>query len=243
MKEQAYENTPLFERSYWWYRGRHEIIMTLLNKLCEKHEKPSILDVGCGTGWFLESLSKNADVYGIERKFQSPDYVSDNIKKKIAIAELPDIPMREAAFDGILALDIIEHLDDDKGALTALKRKLKPGGFLFLTVPAFDFLWSGEDYVSEHKRRYNRKTLSTALISAGYRIERISYFNCFLFPLVIFTILFKRLFCPHSMYQSSLEPLPKILNNILEKIFKSEITWLKTENFPFGASLFVVARS
>ena len=73
-----------------------------------------------------------------------------------------DMPFDEACFDLAVSLDVIEHLEDDLGALRELRRVVAPGGALLVTVPAYQWLWSGHDEINHHHRRYNRRTLLAA---------------------------------------------------------------------------------
>ena len=85
------------------------------------------------------------------------------------------VPLRGAAFDWVLALDVLEHLKDDAGALAEAARLLKPGGRLVLTVPAWPGLWSEHDVALGHHRRYRRADLVRRVRSAGLEVERTTY--------------------------------------------------------------------
>jgi hypothetical protein len=106
--------------------------------------------------------------------------------------------------------------------LKTFHRTLRPLGTLIATVPAYEFLWSGEDYVSEHLRRYTRKRLTRTLRSAGFENIWCSYYNTFLFPVVLLVTLGKRLFFPREMYCSNIKPLSEWQNELLYKVFAFE---------------------
>ena len=93
-------------------------------------------------------------------------------------------PFGDGTFDIVLALDLIEHVEDDRAALSGLWRVLKPGGRLIVFTPAFQFLWSAQDRVSHHFRRYTAPELRSKLVEAGYAIDKLSYANTLLFPVV-----------------------------------------------------------
>ena len=90
--------------------------------------------------------------------------------------------VEDNAYDLIAMLDVLEHLDDRRGALANLARKLKPGGRILITVPAFPFMWSGHDEVNHHKLRYTRRTLREDVTEAGLRLDMLRWFNSLLFP-------------------------------------------------------------
>src|SRR5581483_7335569 len=130
------------------------------------------------------------------------------------------LPPRSA--DCVLAGDVLEHVSDDLGLLKSLREALRPGALLVVTVPAYEFLWSGEDYVSEHVRRYTRGRLKRVLRSAGFELVRCGYFNTLLFPVILTVTLTKRLFFPREMYRSNVVPLPRWQNAVLHRLFAFE---------------------
>jgi hypothetical protein len=79
--------------------------------------------------------------------------------------------------DLVTAFDIIEHVDDEAGALRELARVCRRGGYLLVTVPAFQFLWGNQDVISHHRRRYTRSMLRERIEAAGFRIATLTYFN------------------------------------------------------------------
>ena len=133
-------------------------------------------------------------------------------------------------------------LKDDVALLFSLRQVLRRGGLLVVSVPAFEFLWSGEDYVSEHVRRYTRKTLLQHLDLAGFHAVWCSYFNTLLFPVIASVRLTNRLLFPRAMYRSDVGPLPMWQNEVLSKLFASERHLLRWTRFPVGASLLAVAQ-
>ena len=88
-------------------------------------------------------------------------------------------------FDAVTLLDVVEHLDDDVAALRTAGRLLRPGGTLLVTVPAYQWLWSGHDVVNQHRRRYTSGRLRSALSAAGIAEARVTYFNGLLLPLAV----------------------------------------------------------
>jgi SAM-dependent methyltransferase len=226
------------EEDYWWYRARREIICSTVSRFVAT--PGSMLDFGCGTGSIASRLREcgyrtvAADVCGS---------VLDVCRRRgLAVLDLTrEWPARRTA-DGILACDVLEHVDDDAGLLNRLRESLRPGGCLIGTVPAYEFLWSGEDYVSDHRRRYTRPGFHDLLRRTGYRVVWSSYFNTLLFPLVLTAILGKRLLRPREMYRSNVRNLPSWQNSVLYRLFAVERSllqrWLR---FPFGASIIAVA--
>jgi SAM-dependent methyltransferase len=96
-----------------------------------------------------------------------------------------DMPFAEDSFDLAVCLDVIEHLPDDRGALRELRRVLAPGGTLLVTVPAYQWLWSGHDEINHHCRRYSGATLRQAACDAGWECTLVTHFNALLLPVAI----------------------------------------------------------
>ena len=94
------------------------------------------------------------------------------------------LPFADDQFDLIALLDTVEHIADELAVLQECQRVLKPGGRLIVTVPAFMWLWSYNDEINDHERRYTAPELQMKLELTGLRVRRISYNNFFLFPLI-----------------------------------------------------------
>jgi SAM-dependent methyltransferase len=150
-----------------------------------------------------------------------------------------DLPVTPGWADVVLLLDVLEHLDDDGEGLRAAGRTLRDDGRLVVTVPAYPWLWSGHDLALGHRRRYVAAGLRRLVADAGYRVERLSYFNTVLFPAVATTRLYKRL---RRDARHDLERPAPALNTLLEWLFALERHVVTRQALPFGTSLLVVAR-
>ena len=139
----------------------------------------------------------------------------------------------------MLLLDVIEHLEDDVAALQAARRLLTEGGVLVVTVPAYPWLWSGHDAALGHRRRYVAEGLRRLVEGAGYRVERLTYFNTVLFPAIAATRLYKRW---RGDDRHDLRRPGPTLNRLLEMLFALERHVVPSPALPFGTSLMVVAR-
>jgi SAM-dependent methyltransferase len=169
------------EDRHWWYRGRREIIGALMD---QAELRPSrILDAGCGGGGNLSLLTSYGSVTGLEPSAEAASRARSRDLGLIVEGTLEKLPFEEDSFDLAVALDVIEHLDDDVRGLAELKRVIAPGGHLLVTVPAYPRLWSYHDVVNGHRRRYIRRTLVSAALAAGWTPLRTTYFNLLLLPL------------------------------------------------------------
>ncbi|UCC99583.1 MAG: methyltransferase domain-containing protein, partial [Phycisphaerales bacterium] len=151
-------------------------------------------------------------------------------------------PVRYQSFDVIMALDLIEHLDDDVQALQRFVRLLRPNGSLILFVPAFNLLWGLQDEVSHHCRRYTAGELRGKLEKADLRVNKLTYVNTFLFPLIWAGRIALRFFGSNAQIVSENDLHPGWSNGLLQAIFATERPLLRRVNFPFGVSLLCVAK-
>ena len=234
-----------FEKEHWWFRARRHVLRDRLHALSWP-ASPRILEIGTGPGENLYNLyPADAMLTGVE-----PDPALARLARSrgsVSIHEasaeaLPDA-LPDAAFDAVTMFDVLEHTEDDRHVLDHVKQKLKPGGYLILSVPAFMFLWGQQDVVSHHYRRYTRKALTATMQQAGYRIVRATYFNTLLFPPVAaFRIAHRLLKRPDQPADTDLKYSLGPINTLLYAIFYSEKWLLRVLNFPVGVSLFIVAR-
>jgi len=244
MRDDVYDTTFELEGRHWWYRARRAIVLdTAKAWLPTGTGTPRILDYGCGTGLNLVALGQLGDAYGLEPH-----------PRAVALARSRGVrvePMAEAAtehpfggdFDLICMLDVLEHVEDDAAALVRLRSWLRPGGRLLLTVPAYPWMWSDEDDVSHHLRRYTRPRLRRAIEAAGLSPCKLSHFNATLMGPQAVVAATQRLvgrWRPRELH-SNLGPLPSVLNEALRRILATEVPILRRVDLPVGSSIVCVA--
>jgi len=172
------------ENRHWWYQGRRSVLERAIERL-GLPEHARILDAGCGSGRNMVELAHHGIVTGVELSETSVELARARDVGEVLEGSVMDTPFDEDAFDLTVSLDVIEHLEDDVGALRELRRVTKPGGALLVTVPAYQWLWSGHDEINHHHRRYNRRTLLAAAESAGWNLDSSTSFNSLLLPIAI----------------------------------------------------------
>jgi SAM-dependent methyltransferase len=243
----GYEVTSNFEATHWWFLSRRDLFLGQVQIAAEqiRSARPessaglSILDYGCGTGFNLSFLSRFGDVTGAD--VASESLVEFQKARGYPLYDLrgDTSPLRRA-FDIITALDVLEHLDDDVGGLKLLATFLKSRGQIVLTVPAYDWLWGGEDEISLHKRRYTKRSLTRTCRAAGFEILFASYFNLSILPLAALSIWLKRgLSGRRALQESNLKPTPAWLNRLLYQVtaFENSRVGRGAMSMPAGASL------
>jgi SAM-dependent methyltransferase len=241
MRDEMYDQHYAVQKDHWWFVVKEKIVMDVIERFCPRSSDRHILDAGCGPGLMLEGLKGLGHIYGMDFSDKAVQYSRGKKIGDIRQGDLPNhFPFTNLKFDLILALDLIEHIDEDVESLRVLRNALKPNGKLIITVPAFPFLWSKHDDMNQHKRRYTRVELTKKLELASLRIEQITYYNTFLFLPVLFIRAVQRIFKIES-YSDLKVPSTRI-NNALKFVFGLERGLLKRGGrFPFGVSLMSVA--
>lgn len=139
-------------------------------------------------------------------------------------------------FDIIIASDVLEHIKEDLRTLTDWHGLLKPEGKLIVFVPAFKFLWSVHDEVNHHYRRYSKSEFVNLLKKAGFQIERVSYWNMFLFlPISLIRIGRKNLDKGSLRKEGYLKETPAFFNQLLTALLRFENRMLQRFSFPLGS--------
>ena len=208
-----------------------------------RHLRPSIetkiLDIGCGSGLMLNVLSEVGNTYGMDMSDEAISFSKEIFNGRLEKGSMPDdIPYENEFFDLIILLDVIEHIDQDVASLIAIRDCLVFGGKAVITVPAYMFLWSPFDEVNQHKRRYTLSELKRKLIESGFKIEKISYYNTLLFPLVFIVRIFNRFF--NRGGAPDLELPNQLVNFLFKFIFGLEKYLLRAVDLPFGVSILAV---
>lgn len=246
METQLFGRFFAVEDRHWWFVGRRRIVLDQL-----AHSIPPadacypggpegvrrILDIGCGTGGVLPHLAPFGRAYGIDPSPEAARYAQQR-GVPIALGSGFALPFRDGTFEAVLALDVIEHVEDDVGFLGEARRVLRPGGVAVLTVPALPWLWSSHDDVNHHFRRYVRATLERTVRAAGLEPVKISYYNSFLLPLAITRKIVHRL----NGTGDHLENLPGPANGVFRTILAAEKPIIGRMDLPIGASLVCTAR-
>ncbi len=233
------------DSSHWWFQGRRRVVASLLHAELGVEDGRRILDVGCGTGAMLDVLMELGSVSAMDDSPEALQYCKARFGDRLDVrcGSIPhDLPIGEP-FQVVTAFDVIEHLADDLGALQEIHRLLPPGGVLVVTVPAFPFLWGPHDVLNGHHRRYRRNELRGVLEAAGFLVDRLSYFNTWLFPAVAALRGLRRLRPgTHEAPASDFSTPPRIVNRALGGLFSSEARFLRTRSLPFGVSLIALGR-
>jgi len=244
MKKEFAEQYGNLERWHWWFRGRRAILEAILRRELPTASR-RILSVGCGTAygltWLLPFAGNHGKVVGLDI---DPIHAKNLVSQiEFVVGSLVDAPLAGESFDVVVALDVLEHLDDDMAGFREAVRLVKPHGLLLLTVPALPSLWGGQDIVSEHRRRYTKNHLVRLFKYAGLSDYDVGYFNTLLFPLAAVVRLLRRSAGLGTRPRSDFEDnRPGLINDVLAWVFSSESRLRNYLPMPIGVSLVATYR-
>jgi len=240
MESAEYKRMRAFEEFYWWHVGRRNIVERILRRILGK--QASILEIGCGTGGNLKLLGKFGQVTGLDPSKEALDFCRSQGFSNVVEGSAEDSKLPSESFDVLVALDVLEHIEDDARAFRECFRLLRDDGYLLITVPAFPFLWSEHDEALHHKRRYRRVEIKQKMEAAGFEITRLSYLIMFPFPLIVVYRFLRRWMRGDKQKRTSYVLLPGWLNRLLIVALQCEGILLSYMNLPFGTSIICVAQ-
>lgn len=235
------------EDNHAWYRCLDGLVFDALDEFgpaCDR--AASLLDLGCGTGRLLQKIEEKRGLWkcsGLDLSSESVSLTENRkLRASVRLGSGDNLSFENDAFDVLTVLDVlyIQTLDEQK-CFKEIKRVLKPGGTAVINVPAHDWLKSAHDNAIQTRSRYSLKGLKAKAAENGFKVLRVSYWNCFLFlPLVFFRFLKKAFYKkPGSDLEVGISPW---INGILNGIFALERQLLKHIGLPFGSSIFIVVR-
>lgn len=160
IRKSTYAVEAQLEKTHWWFVVRRELMKSFIAKLGIPRETP-VLEIGTSTGTNLRLLGEigMARVIGLDMSEDAIRWCKEKGHGEVRLGDVCNLPFPDQTFGLIFAPDIIEHVDDDVLAMTEIFRVLNTGGFVILTVPAFQSLWGLQDEVAHHKRRYRMEQL------------------------------------------------------------------------------------
>jgi 2-polyprenyl-3-methyl-5-hydroxy-6-metoxy-1,4-benzoquinol methylase len=234
------------EREHWWFKARIQILAAVLQKNLPTNTPLKILNVGVATGATSEMLQQFGEVTSIEYDQDCCNFMNQQNNLQIQQGSITALNFNNHSFDVVCSFDVIEHVEDDATAAKELERVCAPNGFIFVTTPAYQFLWSEHDVVNHHFRRYTRTNFSKLFNTELLTPIKKTYFNFFLFPpialirIVLWPFQKNKTATQQSQETDATRFSPGILNNLLYQIFLFEKALINTISFPFGVSIMLL---
>jgi SAM-dependent methyltransferase len=173
------------ERSFW-FAHRNRAIIEAVRKFPARGGP--IFDVGAGNGYVALALQNAGfDAVAIEPGLHAAQRAATRGVRKVIRGTLPSPELRIGTAGAIGLFDVIEHIEADQQWLASLRPYLMPGGRLYITTPAYAWLWSEIDVQSGHYRRYSMRALRAVVEGAGFDVEYTSHLFWCLPPLLFLT--------------------------------------------------------
>lgn len=223
------------DHAHWWYVARRDVLHDLIARRIAPPKDARILEIGCGTGHNLAMLAQFGRVEGLELDSASRALAEQRFPGAVGDARLPELEgIPDASYDLVALLDVLEHVEDDVAALKAIAARLRPGGRILVTVPQYQWLWSGHDVANHHFRRYGKAQLRAAIDKAGLKTEFLGHFNSLLFPLAAASRIVAKL-GKREGSDDAIPPAP--VNSLFKTVFGLERHLLGRVPLPPGVSL------
>ena len=231
------------ESESWLKKGRRKLLAVMVREAGGGRKDLELLEVGAGVGQNVPALAEFGEVDVIEIS----DAGLEALRRVPGIRRIMGEPIPfdlENTYDAVIAMDVVEHIEDDRVALNWMAQHLRPGGLLFTTVPAYPWLFSEHDVALHHFKRYTAHQFQRALPSS-VEVLRCGYFNSILFPLAASVRLAKKAVSGSegrpARKQSGLVPEP--INSLFQSVLDLELWAIRRGiDFPFGLSVYCLAR-
>ena len=239
MKPEEYGRMYELEETHWWYAGMRAITDAIVDPALPAGAA-RILDAGCGTGNNLMHLSSRGRAVGVDLSQDALRFCQSRGVTAVG-GSLMSLPFPDRTFDLVTSFDVLYHrwVTDDRAALGELVRVLKPGGILFARVPALKMLWGAHDEAVFSRHRYTRGEVCALFSECGLAVERASYCNSLLFPVLAARRTLDRW---ANREGSDVQEPPRMLGRLFRKVLGLEAAWLRRMSFPLGASVVALGR-
>ncbi len=247
MEELLYQKIFKDQEEHWFFAAKRQFFDALLAEKVERNGALSIADVGCGTGTLFSYLKQFGSVVGLDisgRALSFAKKISREADVGLVRAKAEEIPLKDNIVDIACLSDVLYHKDifSDKEVLKECFRILRPKGMLILSDSAFKILKGPHDVAAGGRRRYSIPEIRAKLEGSGFSVKRASYTYMSLFPAVLALRTLKRIWHKNTaVAQQEFNPLPYLLNSIINLIFFLEAIILRFINFPFGLSVMAIA--
>lgn len=223
------------------------VLTALAEEACQVGRPLQVFDAGCGTGGLLVQLGQQSWVErigGCEPHPIALQYCQHRniLVRSCGIETLLDVE-NPGGFDVVLCMDVLVHgnIDPDR-ASAVLATLLKPGGILLINTAAMPSLRRDHDRRVHGVRRFIRQDLHALIESKGMHVEKLSYWNALLMPLLWLKSRLESILCQQLFSGSELEYPGDVLNGLFTVLLRLEHGLAQWVCLPFGSSLFLQAR-
>jgi len=213
MNKDELSSLASIEEKHWWFKERRELLRLWALTFATSSQ---FLDIGAGVG--RQSLLLRDELGMQVTAIELSDFgVAACLEKNLKVIQISatQLPLLSESFDAIIAMDVLEHIQEDVDVLNEIERVLKLNGSTFITVPAFPFMWSDHDVAVGHVRRYTKSEIVDKIEQSGLTITSLRYWNSLLFPFALTSrFLFRN--------GADLKMPPALLNSLLFYVVSKE---------------------
>jgi 2-polyprenyl-3-methyl-5-hydroxy-6-metoxy-1,4-benzoquinol methylase len=236
------------EEKSWWFQFRNKFIASYVMKYAPN---ATFWDIGGGNGFVSKELQENGiTTILVEPGIEGANNASNRGLNHIFCATLEELHVNAAMIESAGLFDVLEHIENAHEFLSEINNSMQKEGKLFITVPAYNFLWSVDDDYAGHFKRYTLNSLNQTLDTAGFEMVKSTYFySVLIIPIFFFRTLKQKIKGTKKQDVNNLAKAENehgdqgILVNIMKPIWKFEL-WMinKGIHIPFGASCLIVAK-
>lgn len=241
MQLDEYRKLSEVEDRMWYFHALNRRVTHWLARLLPPGPA-RVLDAGCGTGGVIKGLRTANPAWqpvGLDFEPLACTLARERTGREIVQGSITELPFADASFDAALAVDVVCQVKDGARALAELARVVRPGGAVFVHVPAFLWLWSYHDDTCKTQHRYTRGELVALCRAAGLEVEFASYANLLALPLIAAR---RKIFRPANP-TSDVQLYPAPIEAAFAGLAALEFGWQRAGvASPLGSSVFVAAR-
>lgn len=237
------EATAKAEDEHFWFRGLRRNARLLLDETLAGRRPARIVDCGAGTGRNLDWLSAYGQAIGIELS-EAGLAVGRSKRRRLVKASVTALPVGDGSADLATSFDVLYCLNDgdERQALREMWRVLRPGGLVLVNVAALDILHGSHSTLTHEVRRYTPARLRERLVTAGFKVRRMTFTNLTAFPPALLVRGLERLRGRASQASDADLQIPmKPVNAALDVALSLEAAFLRVGNLPLGTSVMAVA--
>ncbi|MEE2637181.1 MAG: class I SAM-dependent methyltransferase [Acidobacteriota bacterium] len=236
--------TARAEREHFWFRGLRRFVAPLLARAATGTQV-KILDCGCGTGANLTMLAHCGRSSGVDREWTGVQRANE-AGRPVSQADVARLPFGDSQFDLTTSFDVLYCLEpqDERAAVAEMFRVLRPGGHAIINVAAMPVLRGNHSVLAHELRRYTAPTLRTLVETAGFVVDRVTYTNATMLPVLLPLRIVHRwcgLAAEADAEREIQIPIHPV-NWLLDRLLALESQLLRVVDLPCGSSLLLLAR-
>ena len=240
------EATYRAEREHFWFKGFRAFVAPLVARAAAARAPRRLLDCGCGTGVNLPMLAQYGTAFGLDLTWTGLKFAKDHGVHRLTQASVVHVPFRDHAFDVVTCFDVLQCFPPDVGrsVLAEFRRILAPGGYLVMNVAALESLRGDHAVLAEEAHRYERGELHAMIEATGFHVERLTFTNVSLFPIMLGTRWWQRRrgLRPAEDAHGEISIPSAPVNHALTALLQCEASLLRRLDMPIGSSLLVLAQ-